>query len=644
MELNLLVRGQSNALLLMETGNGAALLKQEVERLLGFDGGTSRVNLVYGHDNASRATAWGGTALLGDWLQPVNGDWHQGWTKGWMEQALLNWIGTLPAGQRHDPTAVLWLHSEYDSMRGDLSEAMWTNAVRHDAALVRAAFGQSAAELPYYFVSAHPYSEGTDAGHVIIRAGMEALTGDAGFNAAIAARALDIDADRDDQDGNPAHPDYGGGHISGSDAALIALRAARSIAEGWAEYARPGSPLAASGGDIANEGPEVVAAHRYGANGVELDIRHDHANGFQVLDAEAQAGTGWTLHMADGSVNHAVAAFVIDVDTVRLFFAAPLGTGEAALHYGWGYGRLAADGQPGQGNAIYDTAGLPIWTPAHGTYLPALQDSQAGGPGNDLLIGSAGRSTLHGGGGADTLVGGAGDDLLDGGAGDDVVVLAGPAAHYVVAAIANGYVVHDITGLDGTDLLYGIETVVTADGVLALDAGAAGLFKVSNGAAYLAFGSSYAGPVAGLERSYIGNDGSEAVGGTLRNDFINALGGDDAIDAGAGEDVVDGGSGSNFLTGGAGHDVFFLDGRALQPVWSTIADWEAGEQLSLWGWRPGVSQARWAANDGADGYRGATLHADLDGDGATDASITWSGLDRGALPQAESFDGLLWFH
>ena len=35
-------------------------------------------------------------------------------------------------------------------------------------------------------------------------------------------------------------------------------------------------------------------------------------------------------------------------------------------YYGYGYGRLGGLNQPGQGNAIYDASGLPVWTPAIG--------------------------------------------------------------------------------------------------------------------------------------------------------------------------------------------------------------------------------------------------------------------------------------
>jgi Ca2+-binding RTX toxin-like protein len=107
--------------------------------------------------------------------------------------------------------------------------------------------------------------------------------------------------------------------------------------------------------------------------------------------------------------------------------------------------------------------------------------------------------------------------------------------------------------------------------------------------------------------------------------------------------VLDGGTGSNFLTGGEGQDVFFLDGRGGQPTWSTITDWTQGEQLSVWGWRPGVSQVSWAENAGAEGYKGVTMHADLDANGSIDTSVTWTGMTQAQLPTPVQFDGLLWF-
>jgi hypothetical protein len=155
--------------------------------------------------------------------------------------------------------------------------------------------------------------------------------------------------------------------------------------------------------------------------------------------------------------------------------------------------------------------------------------------------------------------------------------------------------------------------------------------------------SLYEGPVSYLIYKFLGSQEGEAVVSTLASDFLNLQGGDDAADAGAGNDVLDGGTGANFLTGGAGWDVYFLDGRGSETTWSTITDWTAGEQLSVWGWRPGVSRASWVDRAGAEGYQGITLHADLDGNGQIDTSVTWSSLTRTGLPSPTQHDGLLWF-
>jgi hypothetical protein len=155
--------------------------------------------------------------------------------------------------------------------------------------------------------------------------------------------------------------------------------------------------------------------------------------------------------------------------------------------------------------------------------------------------------------------------------------------------------------------------------------------------------SLYAGPVPYLQYEFAGSPGGEAVAATTGNDYINLQGGDDAADGGAGDDVLDGGTGSNFLTGGPGQDIFSLDGRGGETAWSTITDWDQGEKLALWGWRSGTSKSTWAEDEGTAGYKGATLHADLDGDGDVETSVTWTGLTRADLPTPTEQDGFLWF-
>jgi Ca2+-binding RTX toxin-like protein len=178
---------------------------------------------------------------------------------------------------------------------------------------------------------------------------------------------------------------------------------------------------------------------------------------------------------------------------------------------------------------------------------------------------------------------------------------------------------------------------------LALEAPIFSITNTATNQASTQAASLYSGPVSYLDLQFIGTNNPEAVAGSAFSDFFNALGGDDAISAGLGDDVIDGGMGSNFLSGGAGWDVFFLDGRGGGPTWGTITDWEAGEQLSLFGWRPGVSRSIYLDSAGTPGYTGVTFHADLDGNGSIDASVTWAGVSRSQLPAPSEFDGLLWF-
>jgi len=364
--LNALIRGQSNALLMIEADGWAGYgeIIDKVEALLGFDGVQDTVSLQYSSSNPTGAnTVNSGTAFLKDWISPKDGDWRNGWQTAGLEQGLLNFIDALPAGQKDDPTAVVWLHNEYDSTNWSLTPEQWESGVRYDAALVRAAFGQSAAELPYLFVSAIPYW-GSDQGHQAIRIGMENLAADQDFNAAIAARALDIDMSHDDTDGNPRTTDYGGPHMSDADAILLADRIALSLAQQWAQYAKPGSPVALAGGNIDDLGPQVVQATPVGDNQLLLKVAFDAASSLAALDADAARGLGWSVKAGDVTL-HGTAAKLTGPDTLLVTFDGPV-PADGLLHYGYGHGRLSGADGGGQGNAVYDDQGLPIWVNAHG--------------------------------------------------------------------------------------------------------------------------------------------------------------------------------------------------------------------------------------------------------------------------------------
>ncbi len=265
-------------------------------------------------------------------------------------------------------------------------------------------------------------------------------------------------------------------------------------------------------------------------------------------------------------------------------------------------------------------------------------ENAIGGAGNDVLSGNSLDNALYGGAGDDLLMGETGNDTLDGGAGNDTAVFGHPSSFYSVLHSGVGEVT--VIGPDGTDTLRSIEQLSFGDLSLVLNPDATpgtpmgATFAVTNtasGRQFLQEGSAYSGPVHTLQWQLIGCSDSEAIAGSSGNDFINTLGGMDAINAGAGDDVLDGGTGSNFLTGGAGQDIFFLDGRSGDPVWSTVTDLKAGELVTVWGWQPGHSTLTWANGKGAGGFEGATAHIDLNGDGRIDASVTLSGHAASSL-------------
>jgi hypothetical protein len=370
MELNVLLRGQSNAGMLVRSPDWGAVATQ-IEQLLGFDGTTNKVNLLEkDSDSANDNTVTGGTAFIGDWVQPVNGNWQHGWTDKALEQGLLNYIAGLPADERAAPTAIVWLHNEYDSTNPDLSTPEWMSAVRFEAQQVRQALGQSPATTPYVFVNAIPYGYNViPAVNQDIKLGMELLAADPGFHAAIGAQANDVNMDYG-QDGT-----YGGAHMNTADANEVDHRLAVSIAEEFAQYALPGSPVAT--GQVDGYGPEVVAAQRVGSNQVLVTVALDHAPLEATLSADAAKGGGWSI-IDGGRTLDATAAQVTDGSHVLLTFASPVPTDDSIwLFYAYGYGRLATGSKdPGIGNAVYDSQNMPISAPATG--VPVLSGSGAG--------------------------------------------------------------------------------------------------------------------------------------------------------------------------------------------------------------------------------------------------------------------------
>lgn len=152
-------------------------------------------------------------------------------------------------------------------------------------------------------------------------------------------------------------------------------------------------------------------------------------------------------------------------------------------------------------------------------------------------------------------------------------------------------------------------------------------------------GQNYAGPVNYLQWQYLwAATDSVNVSSTLPNVFLRSGSGNDALAATAGSNVLDGGTGSNFLVGApggdGGADTFFVDGRGGAMTWSTVTNFHFGDAVTFWGFVPGLSTMTWAANDGAAGYQGATIHAATGGAGTpVNASLTFAGM---SLADAQS--------
>ncbi len=161
------------------------------------------------------------------------------------------------------------------------------------------------------------------------------------------------------------------------------------------------------------------------------------------------------------------------------------------------------------------------------------------------------------------------------------------------------------------------------------------------GNAYAVGGAPYSGPAGSSSQYVVQTDNPALSASNLSisalspNVFIHTGSGVDAIDVSGvgGQNVLDGGTNSNFLTGGAagsGADTFFVDARgAASDIWDTIANFHAGDAVTLFGITPTSKAIAWADNQGTTGATGLTLHATQAG--APTASFTLAGYTTADL-------------
>ncbi|HEY8611024.1 MAG TPA: calcium-binding protein, partial [Roseomonas sp.] len=146
---------------------------------------------------------------------------------------------------------------------------------------------------------------------------------------------------------------------------------------------------------------------------------------------------------------------------------------------------------------------------------------------------------LTGGNGNDTLDGWLGNDTLNGGGGTDTAIFAGPIGSYSFALGADGIIVTDNVGTDGTDTLISMEQMRFGSQTLTVRAGT--------------------------------NGNGTTVGVNNQANLVLGFNGNDTLDARAGNDVVVGGLGKDTMTGGSGADTFLFSSIAETGI-GTVAN------------------------------------------------------------------------
>ncbi|MDG3441085.1 hypothetical protein [Nitrospirillum amazonense] len=143
--------------------------------------------------------------------------------------------------------------------------------------------------------------------------------------------------------------------------------------------------------------------------------------------------------------------------------------------------------------------------------------------------------------------------------------------------------------------------------------------------------SPYEGPVDYLRSQFLwSSNDNVAIKALGPNVYLRGGAGQDALAVSAGSNVLDGGGGSNFLVGATGQDggsdVFFIDAQDGLASWSTVVNFHAGDTITIWGYSS-TSTSTWGADEGADGFKGATLQAALGGaGGSANTYVTLAGL------------------
>ena len=383
MDLNVLIRGQSNALLFADRG-GARALEQGLEARLGVD-----VHLLaeWGTDSSTIHSA---TAFMD-------------WDTGGQQASLLRYVHELPADIKDNPTATVWMHNEYDQKIEGLTKDAWLGEVRTDAVKVRGELGQGAATTPYTFVPIkYPYGPSFGA----IEEGMRGLDTEPGFNAEISWAAQSLAMNGGPEEGNNSS------HMGDGDAAKLGESLAASMA-GTLRPLASGPPMpAVSVSDATRAEGEglVFTASLSGPTSSTVTVAYATQNGTATAGSDYAAASG-TLTFAPNQTSRtfSVAGLedaAVEVDeafTVNL--SAPT---NATLGDAQGTGTVTND----------DSAPAP--PPPTATLPPPATGAGVGTPGRDNLRGTNAGETFTPGAGNDTVRTGGGNDVVVFREGDDV--------------------------------------------------------------------------------------------------------------------------------------------------------------------------------------------------------------------------------
>ena len=223
----------------------------------------------------------------------------------------------------------------------------------------------------------------------------------------------------------------------------------------------------------------------------------------------------------------------------------------------------------------------------------AMQLTENGGDGNDVLIGSAGNDTLTGGAGDDVLIGGAGQDTLDGGPGDNILIQDARVGALAPSDPQTGQPT-EFAGTDGNDQ---IKVGLVNGGV-----------QITGLASPVSFDSASA-PNAIAITGGAGDDIIDAS--TMTSPSMQFI-----LIGGAGNDMLHGGQGNDLLLGGAGSDRFQFSG--LNGT-DRIADFQQGvDKIDITGY--GAALGSFSDLAGHIAQVGADVQVDLG------AKVTGAGM------------------